>query len=263
VPLEVEESEDPLPDPPLPMVPEPKAEILPKPKKPGIHVIVVDPGHGGEEAGAKGPSGLLEKEVTLDVARRVKAGLKRRLGVEVILTRESDRDLALDDRTALANHHRADLFLSIHANASQSAQIGGAETYFLSYQATDDEARTLAALENNSVGLEKPTGNNDLELILWDLAQSQYLEESSELALTIQDNLNELLGIRSRGIKQAPFRVLMGATMPAVLGEVGFITNQEEERQLSQSEYRDRIADALIDSVATFKQRMERRLGIR
>ncbi len=229
---------------------------------PGIQLIVVDAGHGGAETGAKGPSGLLEKDVTLDVAKRLQTGLARRLGVRVILTRETDKHVSLDDRTALANHERADLFLSIHVNASPATKASGAETYFLSYQATDDEARAAAALENNTIGVETPPGS-PLSMVLWDLAQSQYLAESSKLAEDIQENLNELLRIESRGVKQAPFKVLMGATMPAVLVEIGFITNSDEEARLKDSSYREKIAQAIIDSVAAFKEQVGKQLGPR
>ena len=243
--------------------PTPGSEATSVPARPpGISVIVVDAGHGGSETGATGPSGLLEKDVTLDMAKKLQAGLTRRLGVRVILTRDGDRQVSLDDRTALANHERADLFLSIHVNASPAAKARGAETYFLSYQATDDEARALAALENNTLGVETPPGNSALGMVLWDLAQSQYLAESSKLAETIQENLNALLRIESRGVKQAPFKVLMGATMPAVLVEIGFITNSEEEVRLKDGAYRERITQAIVDSVASFKDRVEKQLGL-
>jgi N-acetylmuramoyl-L-alanine amidase len=246
-------------------VPErPSERTIPVPTKPpGIQVIVVDAGHGGSETGAKGPTGLLEKDVTLDVARRIQAGLSRKLGVNVILTREGDKQVPLDERTAIANHERADLFLSIHVNASRAKEARGAETYFLSYQATDDESRALAALENNTLGVAAPPGHSNLGMVLWDLAQSQFLSESSQLAETIQQNLNDALRIESRGVKQAPFRVLMGATMPAVLVEIGFITNGEEEARLKEGVYRDRIAAAIVDSVAAFKERSEKQLGLR
>jgi len=242
----------------------PSERSIPVPtKQPGIQVIVVDAGHGGSETGAKGPTGLLEKDVTLDVARRIQAGLSRKLGVNVILTREGDKQVPLDERTAIANHERADLFLSIHVNASRAKEARGAETYFLSYQATDDESRALAALENNTLGVGAHPGNSNLGMVLWDLAQSQYLSESSQLAETIQQNLNDALRIESRGVKQAPFRVLMGATMPAVLVEIGFITNGEEEARLKEGVYRDRIALAIVESVAAFKERTEKQLGLR
>ncbi len=257
----------------IPALPPPRQEVpappgsgsgIPVPaKEPGIQLIVVDAGHGGAETGARGPSGLQEKDVTLDVAKRIQTGLTRRLGVRVILTRETDKLVSLDDRTALANHERADLFLSIHVNASPALKARGAETYFLSYQATDDEARAAAALENNTIGVETPPGSEALGMVLWDLAQSQYLAESSRLAETIQENLNELLRIESRGVKQAPFKVLMGATMPAVLVEIGFITNSDEEDRLKDSSYREKIAQAIVDSVAAFKEQVGKQLGPR
>jgi N-acetylmuramoyl-L-alanine amidase len=260
-----------VPSPPAPAVPgeapgtepAPRGPVSVPTRAPGIQVIVVDAGHGGSETGAKGPTGLLEKDVTLDMAKRIKAGLLKRLGVHVILTRDTDRQVGLDDRTAVANHERADLFLSIHVNASPANRARGAETYFLSYQATDDEARAAAALENNTLGVENPKTDTALGMVLWDLAQSQYLADSSRLAEGIQRNLNDLLRIESRGVKQAPFKVLMGATMPAVLVEIGFITNPEEEERLKQDSYRDRIAQAIVDSVAAFKERSEKQLGIR
>ncbi len=175
------------------------------------------------------------------------------MDVEVILTRETDREISLDERTALANHNRADLFVSIHANASRRPRARGAESYFLSYQATDDEARAVAAIENNTLGLDDgvPRGNG-LDMVLWDIAQSAFLRESSILAEVIQDNLNDALGITNRGIKQAPFRVLMGATMPAVLIEVAFISNADEEIRLRDAAFKDRLADAIFDSIERY-----------
>lgn len=219
-------------------------------------VVVIDPGHGGEDTGARGPTGLVEKFVTLDIARRLRDMLSNEMDAVVILTRENDRPISLDDRTAIANHNRADLFVSIHANASRRHRARGAETYFLSYQATDDAARAVAAIENNTIGLDEGVSRQDgLELILWDIAQSAFLRESSELAEVIQDNLNDTLGIANRGIKQAPFKVLMGATMPAVLIEVAFITNASEERRLRDPVFKDRLAQSIHDSIARYHQR--------
>jgi N-acetylmuramoyl-L-alanine amidase len=222
-------------------------------------VVVIDPGHGGEDTGARGPSGLVEKFVTLDIARRLRERLLMAMDVEVILTRDTDREISLDERTALANHNRADLFVSIHANASRRPRARGAESYFLSYQATDDEARAVAAIENNTLGLDDgvPRGNG-LDMVLWDIAQSAFLRESSVLAEVIQDNLNDALGITNRGIKQAPFRVLMGATMPAVLIEVAFISNADEEIRLRDPAFKDRLADAIFDSIERYHDKFLR-----
>jgi N-acetylmuramoyl-L-alanine amidase len=239
--------------PPSTSAPGGAAEPSTPPPPQSAFVVVIDPGHGGDDTGALGPSGLAEKDVTLDVAKRLKARIQSELDSEVILTRDTDRTLALDDRTAIANHNHADLFVSIHANASRRGNARGAETYFLSYQATDDESRAVAAIENNTLGLEEGVQKNgNLEMILWDLAQSAFLKESSSLAEMIQENLNDVLDIANRGIKQAPFRVLMGATMPAVLIEVAFITSPEEERRLKDPAFKDKLAGAIFDSVRKF-----------
>ncbi len=230
-----------------------------KSRKRNRTVVVIDPGHGGSEFGASGPSGLLEKEVTLDLAQRLKQQLQQNRGVSVVLTRDEDRQLDLDERTAIANHNRADLFLSVHVNSSPRRSAVGAETYYLSTEATDDEARTLAALENRSftgdgtsAAGDGRSGDDPLDLILWDLAQNRFQSQSSALAQSIQDHLNRLTGTRDRGVRQAPFRVLMGATMPAVLVEVGFISNPSEESQLRGLSYRNRIVEAIAAAVEEF-----------
>jgi N-acetylmuramoyl-L-alanine amidase len=227
----------------------------------GVHRVVIDPGHGGSEEGAKGPGGLLEKEITLQMARLLQKELVDR-GFEVLLTRQVDRDLGLDERAAFANHHRADLFLSLHTNASTRPGARGAETYFLAREATDDEARTTAALENDAARLGERDEPEGLELVLWDLAQVEYLEESAALAETIQRELNAALSLTDRGVRQAPFRVLMGATMPAVLVETGFLTNQEEGRLLGDRRHQERLARAIARAIEAFRQTYDRRLGV-
>lgn len=224
-------------------------------------IIVIDPGHGGIEHGAIGSTGLLEKDITLTLARRLKRVLERRRpSLNVVLTRDEDRLLGLDERTAIANHNQADLFLSIHLNSSARSEAHGAETYFLSTAATDDDARTFAARENLSPGAaaELPPDLADLELVLWDLAQNRHLAESGALAESIQRHLNRLTGTRNRGVRQAPFRVLMGAMMPAVLVEVGFISNERQEALFRSSRYRADIVDALAVAVEEFLRNLER-----
>jgi N-acetylmuramoyl-L-alanine amidase len=238
---------------PSPQKPPGSTTLLPS-TVPQKHVIVIDPGHGGSETGAVGPDGTNEKDVVLGIARKLKSILENS-GNRVILTRDGDQQITLDDRTALANNNKADLFISIHANATLRGYGKGAETYFLSTQATDDETRNLAAVENNAIGLdqEAPGVGNDLKLILWDMAQTEYLSESSQLAEMVQKEMNETLGVTNRGIKQAPFRVLMGATMPAVLIEIGFINNPAEEKMMKDSEYQLKIAKAIFRSVQAFQ----------
>jgi len=231
----------------------------PAPGTPAPLTIVVDPGHGGTETGAIGPDGFQEKEATLDIARRLAATLPRVLACRTLLTRDTDVLISLDDRTAIANHEKADLFLSVHANSSRAATAQGSETYYLSLEASDRIAQEVARQENASPGAPTPvpggtSGNPDLNFILWDLAQSAHLKESSELAEAIQVELNAISGGGggSRGVKQAPFRVLVGATMPAVLVEVGFISNPAEEKKLKSPEFQQSLSDAIGRAVVKF-----------
>jgi len=236
-----------------PVPPEPAAPV---PATPAPLTIVVDPGHGGTETGAVGPDGYPEKEATLEIARRLSATLPRSLACRPLLTRDTDLLISLDDRTAIANHEKADLFLSIHANSSRAASAQGSETYYLSLEASDRIAQEVARQENASPGAPTPaaaaTGNPDLDFILWDLAQSAHLKESSELAEAIQNELNAISDSGSRGVKQAPFRVLVGAAMPAVLVEVGFISNPAEEKKLKSPEFQQSLADAISRAVVRF-----------
>jgi len=230
-------------------------------QKSSVSRVVIDPGHGGSEDGAIGPTGLKEKDLTLDVARRLRTLLQLE-GFDVILTRDGDEDISLDDRAATANEYRADLFVSLHANASRFSGAYGAETFFLAPEATDDEARTLAALENNAARAQASRATDELPMILWDMAQVGYLEESARLAETIQARLNRLLDIRDRGVRQAPFRVLVGATCPAVLIELGFLTNHGEARRLGENGYRQQLTDALRDAISTFRREARGAEGI-
>jgi N-acetylmuramoyl-L-alanine amidase len=218
--------------------------------------IVVDPGHGGGETGAVGPGGLQEKDVTLQIARRLAAAIPRLLSSRVVLTRDSDSAISLDDRTSLANHEKANLFLSLHANSSKATGARGSETYYLSLESSDRLAQEVARRENQpSLETQVPAAeapNPDLDFILWDLAQSAHLNESSRLAEAIQTQLNVVSKTDNRGIKQAPFRVLSGATMPAVLVEIGFISHAEEEKQLKSAPFQQSVADAIAKAIAEF-----------
>jgi N-acetylmuramoyl-L-alanine amidase len=233
---------------------------------PGVRTIVLDPGHGGREVGAIGPSGLVEKDATLAICRRLQPLLASALGARVILTREDDSVVGLEQRTAIANQYKADLFLSIHLNASRTTTARGAETYFLSLDASDELARATAERENQEGGggsARAAAPPSDLNLILWDLAQQEYLKESSRFAELIQQELNGTGDTANRGVRQAPFRVLVGATMPAALVEVGFISNPEEEAKLGSDAYQSAVAQSLLRAVTRFKDEYETRLGLR
>jgi N-acetylmuramoyl-L-alanine amidase len=228
-----------------------------------LRLIVLDAGHGGHDSGAVGPSGLMEKDVVLDVTRRVARMVESGLGVKVKLSRDSDVFVPLRDRTNFANKQRADLFVSIHANAHPQAVSEGVETYFLSSEASDSAARQVAASENNVVQLESAASRRQgdvLKSILWDLAQSEFQVESSSMAETVQDSMSQSLRLVNRGVKQAGFYVLGGAAMPAILIEVGFLTNRKEEKKLATPEYREAIARAIYAGLAEYKQRYDQRL---
>ncbi len=223
--------------------------FLPPRRRGGRMKIVIDPGHGGSEHGTVARSGTAEKDLTLMIARRLRSRLQDRLPVEVVLTRNGDEEVDHETRTALANQHQADLFVSIHLNSEPwSSGARGAETYFLSAEASDSAAATAAAFENQG-------GANDdaLQLILWDLAQNRHLARSQQLAKLIQQELNQALGLPDRGVKQAPFRVLMGATMPAVLVELGFLSNPAEEKKLLDPAYRLQLVDSLVAAIQRFR----------
>ena len=226
-----------------------------------LRLIVVDAGHGGHDPGASGRFGLKEKTVTLDVAQRL-ADLLRRDGFHVILTRNDDRFIPLYGRPAIANRAGADLFLSVHANASRSRTADGFEAYYLS-EATDDNARALEAAENaalpEEVGEAVSSGS---QAILWDLLYTEHRAESSELASYICRGMSgSSLASKSRGIKSARFAVLKGARMPAVLVEVGFITHAGEEAHLRRPDYRQRVAEGIRRGVLAFRDEMGRKLA--
>lgn len=229
----------------------------------GLRTIVLDPGHGGSETGAIGPSGVEEKALTLLLARALKSRLESALGVRVVLTRDEDANLPHATRTAVANQNKADLFISLHLNSAFGASARGAETYFLSTTASDERAARSAEEENRvAASGGAPSGDDplyDLQLILWDLAQTHFLGQSQRLAGLIQGELNSALELRDRGVKQAPFVVLMGAAMPAVLVEAGFISNPEEEQRLQDPAYRGQLADALVRAIGAYKAEVEGR----
>ena len=231
----------------LPQVETPK----PRRRSRRVETIIIDPGHGGRDSGALGASGTREKDLSLAIARALSTRLRQALPVRTVLTRTGDEDLPLDSRSALANQHKGDLFISVHLNSSFNPNSTGAETYFLSLDASDEAAAAAARAENRAGGGgEDPL--YDLQLMLWDMAQSRYLAGSQRLATLVQEELNSALGLRNRGVKQAPFRVLVGTAMPAILVELGFLNNAEEEVKLNRAEYRGQLVEALVRAVRRY-----------
>jgi len=217
-----------------------------------IGKIVIDPGHGGHDTGTIGPNGLLEKDVVLDVAKRLGRLLEARLGAEVIYTRQDDTFIPLETRTAIANRERADLFISIHANSSRDSDARGVETYYLNFTSSP-EALEVAAREN--AVSEKSI--HELQDLVKKIALKEKIDESREFAGDVQQSLYGGLsldnaGIRNRGIKKAPFIVLIGANMPSILAEISFVSNPTDERKMETAEHRQRIAESLYRGVSKY-----------
>jgi N-acetylmuramoyl-L-alanine amidase len=218
--------------------------------------VVIDPGHGGHDPGAK-TKGLTEAELVLDVALRLEQLLSKQDGFEVVLTRRVDTFVPLEERTAIANREGADLFLSIHANASTNSAARGVETYFLNLTANPD-AEMVAARENAA----SSRSMNQLPDIVKAIALNNKIQESRDFASMVQSSLHSQLqksdsSVRNLGVKQAPFMVLLGATMPSVLAEISFITNKQEAANLKTEKYRQRIAEALYAGVLRYQQSLK------
>ncbi|MEK7275433.1 MAG: N-acetylmuramoyl-L-alanine amidase, partial [Candidatus Desantisbacteria bacterium] len=230
-----------------------------------IRTIVIDPGHGGKDSGAIGKTGLLEKNVVLDISKRLRFALQRALpNVNILLTRDNDYFIPLRERTRFSNYKNADMFISIHSNASYASKAHGFEVFCLSTEASDDASRALAAAENEVISLEKETGSNNIDmikLILGDIAQQEFIDESMELAASVQSIVCKNMGLVSRGAKSAFFWVLRDAMMPAVLIEVGFLTNPFEESRLRSEEFRDNLVSSICDAIVVYKSKYEGKMG--
>lgn len=216
--------------------------------------VVIDPGHGGHDQGSTGPGGLLEKDLVLDVARRLGKLIEERLGSEVIFTRTDDTFVSLEGRTALANETKADLFLSIHANSSPYPSVSGVETYYLNF-ASSREAMDLASREN--AGAQETI--HELPDIIQKITKHEKAEESREFAGKMQASLYSVAAksnpsSKNRGVKKAPFVVLIGATMPSILAEIGFISNAHEESLLKRADHRQKLAEALYRGLARYAE---------
>lgn len=226
--------------------------------------VVVDAGHGGEDFGAKGAGGLYEKDLVLDIARRLSRALAAR-GLDVVMTRERDEFVPLERRTSLANDADADLFLSIHANAAPNPRPRGVETFFASLDPTDEAAGELAERENQAFARAAVTpvaATDPLLAILGDLIATEHLEGSNEFARLAQKRMAHANGIPSRGVKQAPFVVLLGVQMPAALLEIGFLTNPRDEAALRENATRDQLVAGLVKAVSEFGRRYDARRGV-
>jgi len=219
--------------------------------------VVIDAGHGGHDPGAHG-NGVTESELTLDVALRLQKLLAAVPGMEVVMTRDTDVFIPLEERTAIANREGADLFLSIHANASRNSIARGIETYFLNF-AMNPEAEAVAARENAT----SAQAMHNLPDIVKAIALNNKINESRDLAVTVQKSMARRMGAKNRalkdlGVKQAPFVVLIGAVMPSVLAEVSFVTNKQDSSLLKTNSYRQQIAQSLCDAIVNYQQSLKK-----
>ncbi len=219
-----------------------------------IRTITIDPGHGGDDEGAKGANGAKEKDLTLAIARRVRAALEARLGVRVLLTRDDDRNVALDDRTASANNNKADLFVSLHANASFRKTVSGASIFVAAFDKDDAKSAGLGAAERvPAFG----GGLRDIELVPWDLAQITHLDKSSVFASLLDQQFHDHVPLSSHPLEQAPLRVLESANMPAVLIELGYLSNPEQEKLLTGESFQNAFVQALADAIVRFRESLQ------
>jgi N-acetylmuramoyl-L-alanine amidase len=222
-------------------------------RAPILQTVAIDPGHGGDDVGARGAGGTEEKELTLAMARRLKALFESRLGLRVLLTRDADRNIPLDRRTAVANNNKADLFLSLHVNGSPRPTASGASILVASF-ADEDRARAGVATDRLPVF---SGGLRDIELVPWDLAQIRHAERSAILADFLHQRLQAIAAIDEPPLTRGSFRVLDPANMPAVLVEMGYVTNPEQEKLLSSAPFQNRFAQAIVDAVVRFKEHLE------
>ncbi len=246
----------PTPEPPAPLPPpDPELPSLVVPRA-VLQTIVIDPGHGGNDPGVAGTAGTVEKQITLDVGRRVKALIEARLGIRVVLTREDDRRVSLDERAALANNSKAGLLISLHANAAFAPSISGAEVFYESPDAELDAARREAEAASVTVPV-LGGGARTIDVVRWDLAQARHLQSSQTLAGLLEDELRTRVPLGPRSLHQAPMRVLAGANMPAALIEIGYLSNPAQEKQAASADYQMAITQAIYETVLRFRAHLE------
>jgi len=215
-----------------------------------IHTIAIDPGHGGDDDGVRSAGGLKEKDLTLAVARRAKAAIETRLGLRVLLTRDDDRNVPLDERTSMANNNKADLFISLHANASMRPSTSGLTVFCAAF----DKDAAQAASAGGSERL--PTfggGSRDIEMVPWDLAQTRHIDQSETFAQLLEQQFQIRVPLASRPIDRAPLRVLESANMPAVLIELGYLSNADQAKAIAGDGFQNNVAQAIYDAIVRYR----------
>jgi N-acetylmuramoyl-L-alanine amidase len=239
---------------PAPSTPSPQAapELPPSfgQSTSAIHTIALDPGHGGEDAGVKGTDGASEKEMTLAIARRAKGVIEARLGLRVLLTRDEDRSVAIDERTAIANNNKADLFISLHANASMRKTTSGATIYYAAFDRSVSQNAATGGVDR------VPTfngGAREIELVLWDFAQTRHLDQSAAFATVLEQQMRDRVPLASPAVDRAALRVLESANMPAILIEVGYLTNPDQAALMRTDAFHATLVQSLFEAVVRFR----------
>jgi N-acetylmuramoyl-L-alanine amidase len=238
---------EPTPTTPAPATP----ELPPALTAPSSHVrtITIDPGHGGNDEGVHGVNGAKEKDLVLAVSRRAKAAIEARLGVRVLLTREDDRNVPIDERTAIANNNKADLFVSVHANASLRPTAAGASVFVAAFERSAEQGAA-------TVGGRVPTfggGSREIDLVFWDLAQTQHVAQSTAFANILEQLFHDRVPLTNKPIDRAPLRVLESANMPAVLLELGYLTNADQEKLIATDGFQNAVVSSLVEAIVRFR----------
>jgi N-acetylmuramoyl-L-alanine amidase len=224
--------------------------------RPVLQTIVIDPGHGGDDAGVRGPGGVEEKRIALNIARRLKALVETRMGIRVILTRDDDAMVTLDERAAIANNSKADLFVSLHLNAAPNSAAAGAEVFHLRLDEEGEGARRSA--ETNAVALRVVGGaSRTIDVIRWDLAQARHVDASAVLAEILEESMRARVPMSARPRQNAPLRALAGVDMPAALVEMAYLTNPDQERLAQTEPYQTAVAQAIYDAINRFRSYLE------
>jgi len=226
-------------------------ELPPALTTPSSHLrtVTIDPGHGGNDEGVHGANGAKEKDLVLAVSRRAKAAIEARLGVRVLLTREDDRNVPIDERTAIANNNKADLFVSVHANASLRPAATGASVYVAAFEKTAEQGAA-------TIGGRVPTfggGSREIDLVFWDLAQTQHVAQSTAFANILEQLLHDRVPLTTPPVDRAPLRVLESANMPAVLLELGYLTNPDQEKLIASDAFQNAVVSSLVEAVVRFR----------
>ena len=237
---------------PAPGAPSPLPDVPPAlaQQSIGIRTVAIDPGHGGDDTGALGANGAKEKDLTLAIARRAKAAIEARLGIRVLLTRDDDRNVPIDERAAIANNNKSDLLISLHASASLRPSTAGAAIFCAEF---DKNTAQAAAAGGTDRVPAFGGGSRDIELVLWDLAQTRHLDQSTTFAGLLEQQLHDRIPLVERAVDHAPLRVLESANMPAVLIEMGYLTNADQEKLLIGDAFQNTLVQALYDAILKYR----------